>query len=47
MDGALTVSEVLSAPWSNSYTVELTDIDFGAPDWGLFQIPEGYVIVRK
>jgi hypothetical protein len=47
MDGALTVSEVLSAPWSNSYTVELTDIDFGAPDGGLFQIPEGYVIVRK
>ena len=47
MDGALTVFEVLSAPWSNSYTVELTDIDFGAPDGGLFQIPEGYVIVRK
>ena len=47
MDGALTVSEVLSAPWSDSYTVELTDIDFGAPDRGLFQIPEDYVIVRK
>jgi hypothetical protein len=38
------VLQSLEDPYLNSYTHEMTDIEFGEPDPALFQIPAGYAV---
>jgi hypothetical protein len=40
----VSVLQSIDDPYLNSYTDEMTDIEFGEPDPALFQIPEGYTV---